>query len=162
MAQVLNDISLSVHGEKVAICDPLGVAQLSRLDAKARGLEHLTWFRIAKRVHKYSAQLSGGRQQRAAIARASCMQPHIMAFYEPTSALVPGVISEVLDTMTEPAASAMTMMLRNPRKARCGKERRPGGFHGYGTHCLGAATAADLQQPEDRAPVFFLNRILTH
>ena len=47
----------------------------------------------------YLEQLSGGRQQRVAIARALAMHPKIMPFDEPTSALNPEMIKEVLDVM---------------------------------------------------------------
>ena len=59
---------------------------------------------------KLPNELSGGQQQRVAIARSLCMNPEIMLFYEPTSALDPEMVSEVLDVMIELAKEGMTML----------------------------------------------------
>jgi general L-amino acid transport system ATP-binding protein len=56
-------------------------------------------------------QISGGQQQRCAIARALCMEPKIMLFDEPTSALDPEMIKEVLDAMVNLAKQGMTMIV---------------------------------------------------
>jgi glutamate/aspartate transport system ATP-binding protein len=45
--------------------------------------------------------VSGGQQQRGAIARALSMAPICMLFDEPISALDPAMINEVLDVMIE-------------------------------------------------------------
>ncbi len=60
---------------------------------------------------RYPAQLSGGQQQRVAIARALAKDPVAMLFDEPTSALEPEMISEVLDVMVALAQGGMTMMV---------------------------------------------------
>lgn len=55
--------------------------------------------------------MSGGQQQRAAIARALAMQSEIMLFDEPTSSLDPELVGEVLNVMKELAGEGMTMVI---------------------------------------------------
>jgi polar amino acid transport system ATP-binding protein len=66
---------------------------------------------IPEKAHSYPAQLSGGQQQRVAIARALAMNPKIMLFDEPTRALDPEMIKEVLDVMLDLARTGMTMVV---------------------------------------------------
>ncbi len=80
-------------------------------EADARAMQLLERVGIPEQAHKYPGQLSGGQQQRVAIARALAMDPKIMLFDEPTSALAPEMIKEVLDVMKELALSGMTMVV---------------------------------------------------
>lgn len=66
---------------------------------------------VADQASKLPAQLSGGQQQRAAIARALAMHPKAILFDEPTSAIDPEMIGEVLGVMTELAKEGMTMLI---------------------------------------------------
>src|SRR5699024_11853520 len=54
---------------------------------------------------------SGGRRQRVAIARALSMNPDMLLFDEPTSALEPEMVGEVLKIMRELANSGLTMVV---------------------------------------------------
>jgi ABC-type histidine transport system ATPase subunit len=59
----------------------------------------------------YPAHISGGQQQRAAIARVLAMEPEVMLFDEPTSALDPELVGEVLRVMRSLAEEGRTMIV---------------------------------------------------
>jgi octopine/nopaline transport system ATP-binding protein len=66
---------------------------------------------IADKADAYPSQISGGQQQRAAIARALAMRPRVMLFDEPTSALDPELVGEVLRVIRALAEEGRTMLL---------------------------------------------------
>src|SRR6202790_4222004 len=90
---------------------PIWVRNMPKREAEAIARHHLARVRIPEQADKYPAQLSGGQQQGVAIARALCMQPKIMVFDEPPSALDPEMVKEVLDTMVGLALDGMTMLV---------------------------------------------------
>ena len=77
---------------------------------KQKALDLIKEVDLAGKEQRVPSQLSGGEQQRVAIARSLCMKPRIMLFDEPTSALDPEMIKEVLDTMIDLAKEGMTML----------------------------------------------------
>lgn len=65
---------------------------------------------LGDKLHEYPTKMSGGQQQRLAIARALAMAPAYMLFDEVTSALDPELVGEVLDTLRLLRDDGMTMI----------------------------------------------------
>ena len=90
---------------------PIKVSGLSKEEVKPLAMSLLERVGMADRADHYPAELSGGQQQRVAIARAMAMKPELMLFEEPTSALDPEMVGEVLDVMRDLAVGGMTMIV---------------------------------------------------
>lgn len=80
-------------------------------EAKEKAIGLLRRIGMEEKAYAYPENLSGGEQQRAAIARALAMDPEIMLFDEPTSSLDPEMIKEVLNVMLDLAKEGMTMIV---------------------------------------------------
>jgi len=90
---------------------PLRVKKESKREVHERARALLDRVGLADKADSYPSQLSGGQQQRVAIARALAMRPKLMLFGEPTSALDPELVGEVLDVMRGLAETGMTMVV---------------------------------------------------
>jgi ABC-type polar amino acid transport system ATPase subunit len=90
---------------------PRKIRGLSRNLANERAHKLLEKVGLSHKRDSFPIQLSGGEQQRVAIARSLAMEPKIMLFDEPTSALDPELIHEVLDVMIALAKEGMTMVV---------------------------------------------------
>lgn len=75
----------------------------------ARGL--LDKVGLSDKADRYPIEISGGQQQRAAIARALAMQPKVLLYDEPTSALDPTLVDEVLRVMKQLDNDGMTQIV---------------------------------------------------
>ena len=93
------------------ILAPVEVKKIPADQAKAKAMQLLERVGLADRADAYPIQLSGGQKQRIAIVRALCMEPDVMLFDAPTSALDPEMVGEVLDVMKELANEGMTMVV---------------------------------------------------
>jgi len=106
---------LNLYPHKTALQNvmlaPMRVKKLSKKDAKKMAIRIIEKVGLLDKCDTYPSQLSGGEQQRVAIARSLAMEPRIMLFDEPTSALDPELTKEVLDVMTSLAQSGITMVV---------------------------------------------------
>jgi phospholipid/cholesterol/gamma-HCH transport system ATP-binding protein len=87
---------------------------MPRPEARARAIETLARVGLpARTADLYPAELSGGMQKRAALARAIAAQPEVIFFDEPTAGLDPimaGVINDLIrEAVTHLGATAVTI-----------------------------------------------------
>jgi ABC-type histidine transport system ATPase subunit len=90
---------------------PIHVHGVPRAQALAEARALLAKVGLSHRADAYPSQLSGGEQQRAAIARALAVNPSVILFDEPTSALDPELVGEVLSVIQGLAAEGRTMII---------------------------------------------------
>ena len=113
MGMVFQQFNLFPHMTilKNLTVSPMMLKKIPQKEAEAKAIQLLERVGLADRAGDYPAQLSGGQKQRVAIVRALCMEPEVMLFDEPTSAMDPEMVGEVLDVMKELAESGMTMVV---------------------------------------------------
>jgi polar amino acid transport system ATP-binding protein len=87
------------------------VLHRSKAEAIEIAKKNLEMVGLSDRMHYHPAKLSGGQQQRVAIARALSMDPKVMLFDEPTAALDPELVGDVLAVMRDLALAGMTMIV---------------------------------------------------
>ncbi|MCL7940398.1 ATP-binding cassette domain-containing protein [Halomonas sp. ATCH28] len=90
---------------------PIHVLGKPKKEAIAHARQLLERVGLGEHADYYPAQMSGGQQQRGAIARALAMDPEVMLFDEPTSALDPELVGDVLKVMRDLAEEGRTMIV---------------------------------------------------
>lgn len=87
------------------------VRKMKKEDASGLAAGLLAEVGLSDRMHFFPSQLSGGQQQRVGIARALAVQPKVVLFDEPTAALDPELVGDVLATMKKVAETGITMVV---------------------------------------------------
>jgi ABC-type polar amino acid transport system ATPase subunit len=89
---------------------PRIVKGFTKEEAEDIARKELVHVGLGDKLDVYPTRMSGGQQQRLAIARALAMKPAYMLFDEVTSALDPELVGEVLDTLRLLRDDGMTMI----------------------------------------------------
>jgi polar amino acid transport system ATP-binding protein len=147
---VIDNVTLAlrrVHGVERAEADRRGRALLARVG-------------LADKADSYPDRMSGGQQQRAAIARAVATDPELLLLDEITSALDPQLVGEVLDLVRELKAAGGTILMATHEIgfARGAADRVV--FLKDGRICEEGPPAQVLAAPRDPATRDFLARVL--
>ena len=87
------------------------VLKKNKEDAKKNAMQYLEKVGMAPYINAKPRQLSGGQKQRVAIARALAVEPELLLFDEPASALEPQMVGEVLEVMRNLAKEGLTMII---------------------------------------------------
>ena len=74
---------------------PALIARMPEADARRRAIEVLELVGLGNKLHRRPAELSGGEQQRVAVARAVVLRPRLVLADEPTGNLDPHTADEV-------------------------------------------------------------------
>ena len=96
---------------KNVIDAPINVQKRDKAEVTAEARELLKKVGLENKEDSYPGQLSGGQQQRVAIARALAMNPKMLFFDEPPSALDPEITAGILKLLRELANEKMTMVI---------------------------------------------------
>lgn len=113
MGMVFQSFNLFPHKKVIdnITLAPIKVKKMEQGAAMAKAKDLLDMVGLIEKAETYPSSLSGGQKQRIAIARALAMEPDVMLFYEPTSALDPEMVGEVLGVMKKLAKEGMTMVV---------------------------------------------------
>lgn len=90
---------------------PMHVGNISRQDARRRGIALLDELGVGHRQNALPRELSGGEAQRVAIARALAMDPPILLMDEPTASLDPSRRAELAATLSQLARGGRALVL---------------------------------------------------
>ena len=84
---------------------------MSSAQQRRRAFQVLKWVGLQHRIAAYPSQLSGGEQQRIAIARALVNDPYLVLADEPTGNLDPDLSLEIMNLLREVNAGGTTVLV---------------------------------------------------
>ncbi|MEK4217797.1 amino acid ABC transporter ATP-binding protein [Bacillus sp. FSL L8-0222] len=112
-AMVFQQYHLFTHKTVIEnVMEGLTVARkMRKQDAYVIAENELIKVGLQDKLNAYPSQLSGGQKQRVGIARALAINPDVLLFDEPTAALDPELVGEVLEVMLDIVRTGATMII---------------------------------------------------
>ena len=139
---------------------PTSVLSIPAEQARETAIRYLKKVGMAPYIRAKPHQLSGGQRQRVAIARALAMEPDVLLFDEPTSALAPQMVGEVLTVMRQLAQEERTMIIVTHEMAFARDVSTRTVFMDAGVVCEEGAPQQIFNQPHNDRTREFLQRFL--
>jgi ABC-type polar amino acid transport system ATPase subunit len=163
VGMVFQEFNLFPHMTVLGNCieAPTRVRRMARPHAVTLAETYLEKVHLIEKRHEYPSRLSSGQKQRAAIARALCMEPQVLLFDEPTSALDPELIGEVLLVMEELAHEGSTMIVVSHEMGFAREAADRVLFMEGGVIVEEGPPEQVLEQPREEATRWFLRRVLS-
>ncbi len=93
------------------VCLPLKIQKHHESFIEKRALEVLDLVGLSEKIEQFPEYLSGGEQQRTAIARAIIHQPGVLIADEPTGNLDPEMGSKIIDVFEKVCAQGTTVVI---------------------------------------------------
>jgi ABC-type polar amino acid transport system ATPase subunit len=140
---------------------PIKVKKIDPKIAKEKAYDLLRRVGLQDKANSYPSQLSGGQQQRIAIARALAMEPEVMLFDEPTSAIDPEMTKEVLDVIRELAHDGMTMIIATHEMGFAREVAHRIIFLDQGQIVEEGSPKEFFENPKEERTIEFLSKILS-
>ena len=122
--QFFNLLPTLTAAENVAL--PLLLGGTPRDEAMSRAADGLATVGLCERAGHYPDEMSGGEQQRAAIARALAVKPRLLLADEPTGNLdsaAGAAVLKILRSMTAGGDRSVVMVTHDDRAAQIGDRR---------------------------------------
>ena len=136
------------------------VLKKNKSEAQKNAMYYLEKVGMAPYINAKPRQLSGGQKQRVAIARALAMEPEVLLFDEPPSALDPQMVGEVLEVMRKLAGEGLTMIIVTHEMAFARDVSSHVVFMAGGVIVEEGAPEQIFGAPKDRQTQEFLSRFM--